>query len=142
MKNKFFKIVFRPTDLSFYERCVFQRYLLLLLRNFSMKSYLLLLVSWLSLLKNLGNATTSFCDEAFFQNWATFQFRSWLSREWYCLLLHEYKALWKILSTTKTNINIINNSNNNNNTQTTHTSLQIDAYENIDGQNNNVKRNL
>ena len=46
-----------------------------------------------------------------------------------------------MLTTTKTNIVINNNnsSNNNNTTKTTHTSLQIDANENIDGKNKKVK---
>ena len=49
-----------------------------------------------------------------------------------------------MLPTTKTNIVIINNnnSNNNNNTKTTHTGLQIDAHENIDGQKNSVSKEL
>ena len=37
VKNKFHKVVFRLADLSFYERYVFQRPLLLLPGNFSMK---------------------------------------------------------------------------------------------------------
>ena len=35
-----------------------------------------------------------------------------------------------------------NNSNNNNNTKTTHMGLQLDAHENIDGQNNGVAKEL
>ena len=45
-----------------------------------------------------------------------------------------------MLTTTKTDINIINN--NNNNSKTTHTGLQIDVYQNIDGQNNSVAKQL
>ena len=52
-----------------------------------------------------------------------------------------------MLTTTKTNINIINNNNNNNNNNDnssiiTHVSLQIDAHENIDEQNNSVTKEL
>ena len=43
-----------------------------------------------------------------------------------------------MLITTKIYINIINN----NNSKATHTSLQIDVNENIDGQNNNVTKYL
>ena len=45
-----------------------------------------------------------------------------------------------MLTTTKTYINIINNNNNNNNSKTTHTGLQIDVHENIDGWNNSVAK--
>ena len=51
VKNKFLKVVFRLADLSFYERYVFQRHLLLLPENFSMKFQLHLLISWLLVLK-------------------------------------------------------------------------------------------
>ena len=50
-----------------------------------------------------------------------------------------------MLTTTKTNINIINNNNNNNNDNSsiiTQVSLQIDAHENIDEQNNSVTKEL
>ena len=50
-----------------------------------------------------------------------------------------------MLTTIKTNINIINNNNNNNNDNSsiiTHVSLQIDAHENIDEQNNSVTKEL
>ena len=43
-----------------------------------------------------------------------------------------------MLTTAKTSINIINSSNS----KTTHTGLQIDAHENIDGQNNSVTKEL
>ena len=48
-----------------------------------------------------------------------------------------------MLTTTKSNISIIdNNNNNNNNSKTTHIGLQIDAHENIDGQNSSVTKEL
>ena len=55
------------------------------------------------------------------------------------------KPCQKMLTTIKTNINIINNNNNNNNDNSsiiTHVSLQIDAHENIDEQNNSVTKEL
>ena len=88
-----------------------------------LRSYL----TW-SPFKSLSNAATSYYNETFLQDSVTFQFRSWLSREWYSLLL----------TTTKTNINII--SNDNNNSKTTHSGLQIDALENSDVQNNSVTK--
>ena len=54
---------------------------------------------------------------------------------------NQYKALSKMLTTTKTNIIIIKNKNSKNySTKTTHTGQQIDAYEHIDGQNNSVTK--
>ena len=52
-----------------------------------------------------------------------------------------------MLTATKINIIIIiiiiiNHNDNNDNTKTTHTGLQIDAHENIDGQNNSVMKEL
>ena len=45
-----------------------------------------------------------------------------------------------MLTTTKSNISSIDN--NNNNSKTTHIGLQIDAHENIDGQNSSVTKEL
>ena len=49
-----------------------------------------------------------------------------------------YKALSILLTTTKANIN----NNNNSSTKTTLMGLQIDAYENKDGQNNSIIKEL